>query len=176
MNLNGYKIRSAIKRMTRNRDVLQARFTKETHFFPSRGPRPDIEQTGADLNMAETILVRLQIIQMRYNLNVTVKPNGYEAMSLAAAIKQSGTRARLAAQWRKVSGGDKTSKYSIYGDTLSKDVEYQQETIATDQALALENTYSTSHASFQEVISHGNAQTVEFADAELEGLTHLFDR
>ena len=68
MLVNGYKIRAAIKKLTRKRDVLQTKFVKSATYFASKGESPELETVGGDLDITETQLVALHAIESDYTI------------------------------------------------------------------------------------------------------------
>jgi hypothetical protein len=175
MQINGYDLRAAIKKLTRKKDILQAKFVKNTTYFASKGEKPDLEAISGDLNMVETQLVALQVAQLKYNLSVQATVKGYEPMSLAAAVKQAGTRIRMATTWRKVAG-EKPERHSYRDETLQTGVEYIQQAVTTEEALRIETRFNDEHALFQKAIAEANAKSVSIdVPKELEKLVQGTD-
>lgn len=103
MKINGYKLRSAIKRWDLRRATAVQMFDEKKYYFPN-DVRPDLMAISREMDSAERNVCLLQEAQGRYNLVVTVDVVG-EEMTLAQAVKRLGGAGRAEKMWRMLLGG-----------------------------------------------------------------------
>jgi len=159
MKINGYKIREALKEHELRKEAAQKQFSGTLKKFPGE-TKPEPQEVATAFLKAETAIAKLQVVQMRYNLEVEVDVLS-ETMTLAEIIKRVGGLGRMEKMWKGVIPGGK-ERY-VYGDEDTRDPNQvrAEPTLEPGKAVDLATTAAKTAGAFRAAIATGNAREIE---------------
>jgi hypothetical protein len=165
MKTTGWQIRDALGLWELRKKTAEKLFPESLHKF--KGEEKDSPEVIVDgFQKAELAIARIQVVQMKYNLAVTVQVQD-EKMSLAEAVKRSGCAGRVEKMWGSVK--PTTSRPSYMGDmpiTRDPTQERAEATVSVKDGLRFAETASKRARAFRTAINTGNGQEVEIADLD----------
>lgn len=163
MKVTGYKIREALKIWQTRRDTAEGQFKGTLIHFEGDEVK-DPKEISNHIAEAEAALSRLQVLQVRYNLQVTTSVDGLDDITLLECIKRIGGLGRLEKMWRSAS----RKPEDRYGDPTvrTKDTVVAKRSISYDDAAKITTAYGKQAAALREAIAVGNATSVEFENLD----------
>lgn len=166
MIVTGYKLQQALRELHHRRDIATKQFSDGLYQF--KGDDKPVPRDAFRLfKDAERKIARLQVAQMRYNLEVTVELQG-AVVTLAEAVKLVGSAGRGEKMWRSTALGDKRSRYG-YGDSersRSTDKEYAIRMVTTGEATEMAIAEGKYASALRTAIQTGNTTEIN-----IRGLT-----
>lgn len=166
MKVTGYKLRDALRRWQLRRDTAAAQFPKTLSKFES-DDKPTPQAVAETVIKAEAAIAKLQVVQARYNVAVTVEtPNGRQP--LIACVKSVGGLARVEKMWRTAAGTEKDRR-SIFGGDMGvrdKDHEVAKRTVTVEDAATLAEGIGRRLSALREAIATGNATEIAIEDLD----------
>lgn len=164
--VTGYMLRDAIKTQEMVRDTAASAFDASLKAFPgeenldTKNPTKIVETFMA----AETLIAKLQVAQMVYNIHVKVNVLG-ENMTLGEAIKRVGGIGRTEKMWK---GAIQSGRPNIYGDTDTRDPNQvrAERTLPAEQALAFAKVYGKKANALRAAIATANGTEINFTDLD----------
>lgn len=165
MEITGYKIREALRRLTLRRDTAASQFKPSLHTFEGeKKPAPD--EVIERVERTESAIAQLQVVQMRYNLAVHVDVPGEGRLTLAHCIKRIGGLARIEKSWRSAATV-KEDRYALdNGLSRDKGTERAVRQISVDDASIRAERFDQRLATLREIIAVGNAHKVDMEDLD----------
>lgn len=164
MKVNGYRLREALKQQELRKDAAAKQFSGTLKKFPDED-KPTPEVVAETFLKAETVIAKLQVAQMRYNLQVPVEVMG-ERMTLAEAIKRVGGQGRSEKMWKGVIPGGR-DRYALYDeDTRDPNQVRAKPTLDPDRAVILATEAAKRAGAFRAAIATGNAVEVEIENLD----------
>ncbi|MBI2302912.1 MAG: hypothetical protein HYU66_28735 [Armatimonadetes bacterium] len=169
MQVTGYQLRRALKRLERRRTLLQNQWRDCLHAFADEqksAPATVLDQ----LRECEAQIALLQTVQARYNLGVTVEVRhggAVEAVPLLEAIKRLGGVARL--EMTLKSATQQNENAYLYGmQQLTRNVSEERAAsqLAPDQAAELTDQLGDLADALREAIAVGNQAAYEVDDLD----------
>lgn len=162
MKVSGYQLREAIKAQAARRDFAASQFTDVLKAFPDEH-KPAPGDVGAELLKAEEAVAKLQVAQMRYNLQVYL-PGG--ELTLAQAIKMIGGVGRAEKLWR-AAAAPKKDRYSLHNeDSRAKDTLVAAPTVSRETAHELATKLARHAATLRQGIAVANATVIDVIDLD----------
>jgi hypothetical protein len=161
MKITGYQLREAIKMWQLRKTTAEGLFTDSLAKFT--GETKDTPTVmAAIIQQAEESIARLQVLQMRYNLQVQMVIADLGEMSLAMAIKFSGVVSRIEKIW----AGAATASRDPYENRRVRDPQQDRaEPTITPKEILAETSKSTKRAgALRTAIGAGNTREVEIED------------
>jgi hypothetical protein len=164
MKITGYAIREALRRWQLRRDTAESQFTGTLlRFEDEKKPSP---QEIIKLTLeAETAIARLQLLQTRYNLAVTISVDGIGShLTLLECIKRFGGLGRVEKLWR-VASTEKSDRYAFADRSVrDKDQIVAQRAISYEDAARQTIESGRTLGKLREAVAVGNAREMEFED------------
>lgn len=164
MKVTGYAIREALRRWQLRRDTAESQFTGTLLRFEDE-KKPSPEEIVKLTLEAEIAIARLQLLQTRYNLAVTVTVDGIGShLTLLECIKRFGGLGRVEKLW-KVASTEKSDRYG-YSDrsVRDKDQIIAQRAVTYEEAARHTIEAGRTVGKLREAVAVGNAREVEFED------------
>lgn len=162
MKTDGYALREAIKQWELRKEVAECGFSGSLHKF-----KDDVKETPQQIVeaylKAEDAIAKLQVAQMRYNLAVKVEVQG-EGMTLAEAIKRSGSAGRIEKMWKTATSQERHHRYGDDGLTRVANQERAEATLDAKTAMNLATHAGKRSGAFRAAIATANAAKVEVED------------
>lgn len=168
MKVNGYEIQEAIRQWRLRRETKYDEFRDSLWSFPDE-EKASPSQLKSELENAEEAIAKLQVAQMRYNLEVEVNVEGTGSMSLAEAIKRIGGVNRLQSAWREAASDMDQRPSPIWGRRAAGDrvrsteEEYASRTIRSEACVEEANEQGSQAAKLRAAINQGNTQHVDLS-------------
>jgi len=163
MNINGYKLREALKFWNAKRDATLSIFEGSLTKFKGEKKKSPDEIMKEFLDVEEAI-AELQEEQMRYNISVIVKVRDKE-MTLASAIKRIGGVGRVEKIWKIASKPVIKSRYGHVESKIitskDKDTEYAERQVSFEEALERASVAGRDAAAYREAIAIGNGREIK---------------
>ncbi len=169
MKVNGHRLRQRINEAESVKAVLSAKFTDSKSKFPDE-EKPDLVDVASQFEATDIRIARLQDIQTRYNLHVTVTVGG-QTFSLREAVARLGGAGRLEKMWRSIATPSTRDRYSYSADTRDPNQLVSRPTMSADDALAHLKRTSRFASDLRAAIA--NANTTEIDARDLPGV--VFD-
>lgn len=163
MQVNGYKLREALRRWTLRRDTATGQFPQVLSAFPNED-KPDPKTVAANVLTAETAIAKLQTAQTIYNSRVMLRIHN-EPVSLLGCIKRVGGLGRIEKMWR-TAATVKADRYSYGAETRKADEMVAVRRVTYEAASDMAAQYSRVLAEAREAIATGNAQMVDIEDLD----------
>lgn len=166
MKITGYAIREALRRWQLRRDTAESQFTGTLLKFEDETKSSPEEIIRLTLE-AETAIARLQILQTRYNLAVTISVEGIGShVTLLECIKRFGGLGRVEKLWRQAST-EKADRYG-YVDRSVRDKDQIVAQRAISYEVASKHTIESGRSlgKLREAVAVGNAREIEFEDLD----------
>lgn len=162
MKTDGYALREAIKQWELRKEVAERAFAGSLHKFADEVKETPQQVVDAYLQAEESI-AKLQVAQMRYNLAVTVDVRG-QAMTLAEAIKMSGSAGRVEKMWKTATPQEQ--RRHRYDDDLTRTPgqERAEATIDVKTTVVLATKAGKRSGAYRAAIATANAVKVEIED------------
>jgi hypothetical protein len=158
MLLNGYQLQQLVREAKADRDQWAAQFEPSLKAFPGED-KPSPKQASGEFMLAEMKLAKLQVLQTRYNLAVTVNALGSE-MTLLEAIKRVGGAGRHEKMWRSAAA-PKRDRYYHEESTRDKDAVVATRQVSYADAASLRKEAAQEASELRAAIQMGNAQSIE---------------
>ena len=167
MKVNGHRLRQRINECESVKAVLSAKFTDAKSKFPDE-EKAALTTIASQFEACDIRIARLQDIQSRYNLHVTVTVHG-QTFSLREAVARLGGAGRLEKMWRSIATPSR-DRYS-YGasDTRDPNQLVSRPTMEADEALEYLKRASRFASDLRSAIA--NANTIEIDVLDLPGIT-----
>ena len=162
MKIDGYALREAIKQWELRKEVAERAFTGSLHKFKDEEKETPQQVVTAYLQ-AEDAISKLQVAQMRYNLAIKVEVQG-AAMSLAEAIKRSGSAGRIEKMWKTATPQERHHRYGEDGLTRVPGQERAEGTIDVKTTVSLATQAGKRSGAFRAAIATANAVKAEIED------------
>ena len=163
MKVTGYMLREAIKQHELRRDTASQSFNGSLKKFPDE-EKPTPQAVVEQFLAAEAAIARLQVSQMRYNLEVKVNVAG-EVMTLGEAIKRVGGLGRAEKMWRLAAGPKKDRYGSDYEqDEIDPAKVRSQATLTVNEAVKLAARAGKQAGAMRAAIATANATEIEVSD------------
>lgn len=174
MKIDGYTIQHTIREVEHEREIAASQFADALYAFrnehkPNAGTLMDIYER------CEERIARLQVVQARYNLAVSVHiPVGDKgqvvSMPLHEAVKRVGGAGRMEKMWRSASKEPK-ERYGYGGDHKREaGAEFSQRTVPLDASISSAREAARYANGLRAAIQKGNATEVDMdVDAALFG-------
>jgi len=162
MKTDGYSLREAIKQWELRKEVAERAFSSSLYKFKDEKKETPKQVVDSYLQ-AEDAISKLQVAQMRYNLTVQVEVQG-EKMSLAEAIKRSGSAGRIEKMWKTATPQERHHRYGEDHLTRTPGQERAEATIDAKAVLGLATQAGKRTGAFRAAISTANATKVEIED------------
>ncbi len=156
MKIDGFSLQKAIREVTEDRDLADARFEGSLKAFPDEDKAKPTELAD-EIDKAERRIAALQTAQTRYNLAVSVEVEG-RTMTLQEAVKLQGGAKRVEAKWR-AAAKEETDRYG--GDTRDKDAIVKARQVSTRECANLAKVSAKRVRAIQYAIQTGNATEVD---------------
>jgi hypothetical protein len=166
MKITGYAIREALRRWQLRRDTAESQFTGTLLKFEDETKSSPEEIIRLTLE-AETAIARLQILQTRYNLAVTISVDGIGShVTLLECIKRFGGLGRVEKLWRKAST-EKGDRYEFV-DRSVRDKDQIVAKRAISYEVAAKHTIEAGRflGKLREAVAVGNAREMEFENLD----------
>jgi hypothetical protein len=159
MQVNGYKIREALKMKALELTTIQSQFDESLFIFEGDQKESPIDISDK-ITKLEVEIAMLQAAQSEYNLKVKVEVEG-KTLPLEAAVKMVGGAGRLSKMWRTAAGGAKRERWDRgFPTTRNKEDVVAQPTISKSKALELAKAAERLAASLRNAIAVGNNTVV----------------
>lgn len=168
MKITGYQIREQLKALDGKRAIRLRNWNKYLWGFPSEtdkfaSPSP-LKSIGAEIDALDRQIARLQELQARYNLNVTMSlPEGGEA-SLLYLIKGVESFGQRDKQYRSASTDTGRDRYSIREMERSAGNEYAAKTLSDDELYELSRKYTRYAGQIRALIAKANTTEWDIND------------
>lgn len=161
MEVNGYKLREAIKKLHLQIEIHENQFDSNTKAFANDNKK-SLEAVTQDWFTAEDKICSLQEALNDYNLKVETHVPGMGKMSLAKIIKLVGPASRIEKKWRQLAA-PKKDRYNRYDDPGVKEEgkEYATKTYTTDGAMAMAIDWGDKAAALRGALSVANATVID---------------
>ena len=164
IKVTGYMLRDAIKEHELARDTASAAFDPSLKAFPGdTGAKKTPQEIMEVFLREETIIAKLQVAQMVYNLHVKVNVLGVE-MSLGEAIKLVGGLGRAEKMWKGAIQDRRNSYMDV--DVRDPNQVRAERTVTSDECLALARNSGKSASALRAAIATSNGVVVEFTDLD----------
>jgi hypothetical protein len=165
MELDGYKIRAALKRWDDARTLASQTFADSLYAFDGEEKR-NPEEVAEQFQVADVFYASLQIIQAVYNQRMKVDFLS-KKISLAVAVKMIGGAGRVEKMWKDAVTG---RKRDIYDDREQRrrdaDTEYAKKTISQARAMEKANEASKLANQLRNGIARANTHAMIWGEAE----------
>lgn len=125
-------LRQRINEAELYKSVLSTRFTESKTAFPDES-KPTLESISDEFRKTDIKIAKLQDIQARYNVYVTVTVQG-ETFSLREAVSRLGGAGRLESMWRSVAAPQK-DRYAMRENTRDASVVVATPTMSSEDSL-----------------------------------------
>jgi len=132
MLINGYKLKEAIKDWEMKRDSKKSEFSSSLKKFPDE-EKEHPTLLAKEIVEAESAIVKLQELQMRYNCLVKVKVLDNE-ISLCEAVKSHGFAGRIEKMWKDALIAKKDS-YDYRSDEKSTTTIFSSEVMKSSEVM-----------------------------------------
>lgn len=169
MEITGLKLRDAIKRWEIRRDSLKIQFENARYKFEDEAKDSPLDLSDK-IVQAESNIVTLQCLQIRYNQQVKVRSDLLQKdISIAEGVKLSGAYDRVTKLWSA-----QTSSAKHHGvPTRNADYVVAKEMVPLNIQLQQVERYTKLASHIRTLVSHGNNITVLWDDKDLTSA--LFD-
>lgn len=161
MKTTGYALRDAIKQQELLRDTAAGNFNDSLKAFPDE-VKPQPEEVVAAYEKAEVSLARLQVAQLRYNLEVTVTVDG-KTTTLADAVKVVGHIGRIEKMWKGAISEAANPYAADYRDPTQVRASRR---VSSENAMGWSKTYGKKANALRAAIALANGQEVEIKDLD----------
>lgn len=161
MQINGYKLREAIKKLNLQIEIHENQFDNNTKAF-ANDDKKSLESITKDWFEAEDKICSLQEALNDYNLKVRVDVPGMGKLSLAKIIKLIGPAGRIEKKWRRLAA-PKKDRYDRYDEPGVKEEgkEYAVKTYTIDEAMKMAIVWGDKVAALRGALSVANATMVD---------------
>jgi hypothetical protein len=165
--VTGYQIREAIRQWELQKETATRQFNESLWVFEGE-EKPAPEALHKLIADAEEAIANLQFAQTRYNLEVTIAPQGRE-MTLTDGVKRVGGAGRLEKLWRTVASdtGRSGRSYGLATNMRDKDQVMAKRSISVNDSLVLATKAAAYAGALRAAIAQGNTTAV---DADKIGL------
>lgn len=159
MQVNGYKLREALKMKALELATIQTLFDESLYVF--EGEEKESPKAISDkITKLEVAIAMLQAAQSEYNLAVKVEIEG-KTLPLEAAVKMVGGAGRLSKMWRTAAQGNKRDRWDRgFPTTRNKEDLIAQPTISKSDALEQAKAAEKLAAALRNAIAVGNNTVV----------------
>jgi hypothetical protein len=167
-NINGYRIREAMKQWHNRRQIASTQYNNSLYYFEGEDNLP-LDQVVKNFQQADENYAKLQELQQWYNARVIVDTKNADGkpvmMSLSYAVKVLGGAGRVEKMWRDACS-EKQDRYGNYGRDRErdKDKEYAKRSVSIPEATKRVEAASRYSMFLRSEIAKANNTSVNIGD------------
>lgn len=159
MEINGYMLREALKKLAIRADSSAKNFEDSLHAFKGEEKTHPTEVMKNYLD-AEKDIARLQRIQDEYNIKVQVDVHG-EKMSLCEAVKRVGGAGRAEKLWRNAAVPHK-DRFAYREEVRKADEERPHKVMSPKELMDAHSKGASYAGALRNAIALGNSTLLSF--------------
>jgi len=164
ITITGVQIKNALNKKRQARDMWLSQWDESLVIFAG-DDKISPNDLATKVMQLEDEIVRLQVIQARYNLAVSVDAEG-GSLTMAYCVKVVSAAGRMSKLWKEAAQGEKKDRYSSrLTNERDKDKEYAKPAISKAEALNRFESAEEFASSIREAVATGNTKPVEFEDS-----------